>query len=65
MRLNDAIKRATEAAEKLEGQDAAAVLALVSMCRRVHRLAPEIKRVSDALVPKGDHLNQLDLLGDA
>lgn len=65
MRLKDAIRIASKLATGLEGQDAAAVVSLVRLAKRIERLQNPLRQVADVICPRDPaHLNQQSLFGD-
>jgi hypothetical protein len=65
MRLVDAMKHLErEVLPRLDTRDAAAMHCLLRFARRVQQAQEPIRRLADALAPRGgDHLNQEPLFG--
>ncbi len=64
MRVEHAIKVATELVPKLKAEDAVAVHVLVQLAKRVRRAAKPIRQLADAIAPEAPPLNQESLFGD-
>jgi hypothetical protein len=64
VRVEHAIKTATELVPKLTGKEAVEVHVLVQLAKRVRRAAKPIRQLADAIAPEASPLNQESLFDD-
>ncbi|RLB42424.1 MAG: hypothetical protein DRH30_04840 [Deltaproteobacteria bacterium] len=64
MKLDDAIRHAATMLDGLSGKDAAAVVSLIEVGKRVKRFRKPIRQLADSFAPGAAELNQLPMFSE-